>query len=322
MVINHLNVHWIYDASHSVLSWQTEFERTRRRLSARVAPAGVALVLEALAWIAREAWSTGGNFRHGQFPVVRRSSGAWVGQAQLLRTRRMASFSAEARVASLFVHKLRSRNAFFFIVTCGTLLSVDNGFIEETELHRTSSDATVRTETIVASVGALERSTRFTLLSGLGHLPSRSGVHKAEFSRASGNTGLRTEAVVASIGMLEVGSRLTGFRAGYFAFRLGRWLFEGTELHRAACDAVIRAEAIVASIGTLERTSRYAFVLRWLLLLGDVPFRFGRWFFEEAELHRASSEAGRTADTVVASIGTLERCTWGTLGGCWLHSIC
>lgn len=266
MVINHLNVRRKSSPSRSVLSRQTEFERTRRRLSGGVAPAGIALVLEALAWVTRESWRTGGKFRNGQFSVVRRSSGAWVRQAQLLRTRRVASFRAEARVAAVLVQECRSGSALLFVATC---------------------------------------------------VPFRFGVLKAEFGRTSGNTGLRTEAVVASIGMLEVASRLTLLLwERCLAFRLSRRFFEEAELHRTGCDAIIRAEAIVASIGTLERTSGYAFILRWLLLLGNVPFRFR---FEEAELHRASSESAFTAVAVVASIGTLERCSRGALGG-FLHS--
>lgn len=225
----------------------------------------------------------------------------------------MASFRAVALVASFLVHERRSRDALFFSFA---LLAIGNGFLEEAELEGTGSDTGWSTDTIVASVSTLERSSRFAFC--LCYLSSGSGVHKAESSRASGNTGLRTETFVASIGTLEVGSWFTLLLR--FTFRLGGRLIEVAELHRASCNSVFRAEAIVASIGALERTSRYAFVLRWLLL-ADVPFRFGRWFFEETELHRASSDTGWAADTIVASVGTLERGSRGALGSCWLHNI-
>lgn len=125
-----------------------------------------------------------------------------LGHAELPGTSDDTIFTTEASVAIIRAPERRSLHAL------GTGWSLSLYLVIETELHGTSCDSGFRTETIVTSVGTLERTSRFTLLGQLGSFPLDLGnIVEAELHRAGSDSGFGAEAIVTSIRALERRSR-------------------------------------------------------------------------------------------------------------------
>lgn len=285
----------------SVLSRNTELECTRRRLSSCIAPAGIALILEALAGIAGESGSTGRQLRHGQFIVVDlslRFCRRLFKEAELQRASSHSIIRTEAIVAAIRVLEGCSRFALLLHRFRGKTLCPETGF--RTKLNCAYCFSRFDTGAVVTSIGMFVGRSRDTVL--LWWSVSLCPGIETELHSARSDSRFRAEAIVTSVGAFEGRSRDT---------ILLRWLHScislsfgiETELHCARSDAGVGTEAIIASICAFERRPRNAVLFWWLCSNGPLRLQGGE---VDAGLLRTGSNAGFRTEATVAVIITPE----------------